>query len=227
MKIHTAIAGMLCLVILATGACVMPGTYDAVVADLDATKVELDSTKAQSKVLTEQVNELEQLKVDLAKQMESASLTLHQKKQQMQAERVAAQARLNKLTRAINQLADQQNRLLHALQRANEERPELQSMVEGYRSKLGDADGSRAAVSTPPVAPAGQPAETTLAPPAQVAAQADPAKPTVTTPVAPTDPATVNSKPQPPNKQTSEPVEEDWLSVLKGWVMTFWQSIFS
>jgi hypothetical protein len=49
----------------------------------------------------------------------------------------------------------------------------------------------------------------------------------VTTPPAPTDPAAVNPKPQPPNKQTSEPAEDDWLSTLKGWVIAFWQSIFS
>ena len=62
MKIHTATAGMLCLAALTTGACVMPSTYDEAVADLEATKAELDSSRTQSQVLTEQVSELQQLK---------------------------------------------------------------------------------------------------------------------------------------------------------------------
>ena len=63
---------MLCLVALTAGACVMPSTYDETVADLNTTKGELDSTKTQSKLLAEQVNELEQLKATLARQMEVA-----------------------------------------------------------------------------------------------------------------------------------------------------------
>jgi hypothetical protein len=227
MKIHAAVAGMLCFVALGAGACVMPSTYDAVVADLNATNAELDGAKAQSKMLTEQVNELQQLKVDLAQQMEAIASTLQQEKQQMQAERVASQARLNKLTLAISQLMAQQNKLLYALRRANEERPELQLMVEGYKSKLSEADEPRASLSPPLAAAAGEPAETALAPPAQVAAQADSApQPTVTTPAAPADPAAANPKPQPATNQTTEPVEDDWLSILKGWVIAFWQSIF-
>ena len=228
MKIHTVAIGMLCLVALTAGACVMPSTYNEVVADLDATKAELDSTKAQSKALIEQVNELQQLKTDLARQMETASLALQQATQQMNAEHAAAQERLRRLTRAISQLTAQQKKLLYALQRANEERPELQSMVEGYKSKLSETDGPKASVSPPPIAPTNEQAGTALAPPSQVAAQTAPVpNPTVTTPAAPTDPAAVNPKPQPPNKQTSEPVEEDWLSMLKGWVTAFWQSLFS
>ncbi|MEP6959256.1 MAG: hypothetical protein ABI980_11050 [Nitrospirota bacterium] len=226
MKIHTATtAGMLCLVALTTGACVMPSTYNEAVADLDATKAEIDSTKTHSKLLTEQVNELQQLKIDLARQMEEVSLTLQQAKETMKAEHAASQARLSRLTRAISQLNAQQRRLLYALQRANEERPALQSIVERYQSKLGEADGPKAPLSPMPIAPTNEQPETALAPPSQVAVQTDPApKPTVT---APTDPTAVNPKPQPANKQTSEPVEDDWLSILKGWVIAFWQSLFS
>lgn len=228
MKIHTATAGMLCLAALTTGACVIPSTYDEAVADLEATKAELDSTRTQSQVLTEQVSELQQLKIDLARQIEAASLALQQAKQKMQTEHTLSQERLSKLNRTISQLTAQQNRLRYALQRANEEQPALQSIVGRYTSKLGEADGSRAPLSPPPIAPTNEQAETALAPPAQVAAQSDPApKPTVPTPVAPADSTTANPKPQPANKQTSEPVEEGWLSTIKGWVISLWQSLFS
>ena len=221
MKIRATTAGMLCFVALTTGACVMSSTYNEAVADLDATKAEVDSTRTQSKVLTEQVNELLQLKVELARQKEEISLTLQQAKQSMQAEHAASQTRLNRLTQTIGQLSDQQRRLLYALQRANDEQPALQSMVEEYKSKLGAAEGSRAQLSPTPISPANGQAETAIAPPSQVAVQTAP-NPIVTAPANP-----VNPKPQPANKPTTEPVEDDWLTVLKGWILAFWQSIFS
>src|SRR4029077_10147933 len=103
MKIHTATAGILCFLALTTSACVMTSTYNEAVADLDATKAEIDSTRTQSKVLTEQVNELQQLKVELARQKEETSLAVQQAQHSMQAEHAALQAKLNRLTRAISQ----------------------------------------------------------------------------------------------------------------------------
>ena len=218
---------MLCLAALTTGACVMPSTYDEAVADLEATKAELDSTRTQSQVLTEQVSELQQLKINLARHMEAASSALQQAKQKMKTEHTASQERLSKLNRTISQLTAQQNRLRYALQRANEEQPALQSIVERYTSKLVEADGSRAPLSPPPIAPTNEQSETTLAPPAQVAAQTAPApQPAVTAPGAPADPTEANPQPQPVNKQTSVPVQDGWLSTIKGWVISLWQSIF-
>jgi flagellar biosynthesis chaperone FliJ len=228
MKIHTATAGMLCLAILTTGACVTRSTYDAAIANLEATRAELGSTRTQSQVLIEQVSELQQLKLDLARQMESAWSALMQAKQKMEAEHTASQEWLSKLARTISQLTAQQHRLRYALQRANEERPALQSIVERYKSEQGEADGPRAPLSPPPIAPTSEQAETALAIPAQVAAQTDPApNPTVTTPAASADPTAANPKPHAANKPTSEPVEGGWLSTLKGWISSLWQSIFS
>jgi len=227
MKIRTATAGMLCFLALTTSACVMSSTYNEAVADLDVTKAEIDSTRTQSKVLTEQVNELQQLKVELARQKEEISLAVQQAQYSMQAEHAASQAELSRLTRAISQLNVQQRRLLYALQRANEERPALQSMVEGFKSKLGEVDGSRGPLSPTPIAPTNEQGGTALAPPSQAGQTAPVPNPTVTTPAAPTDPSAVNPKPQPPIKPTAEPVEDDWLSTIKGWILAFWQSIFS
>ena len=228
MKIHTATAGMLCLATLTTGACVLPSTYDVAVADLEATKAELDSTRTQSQALTEQVSELQQLKIDFAQHMEAASSALLRAMQQMETEHTASQKRLSKLNRTISQLTAQQHSLRYALQRANEERPALQSIVEKYTSQLGEADGPRAPLVPPPITSTNKPAETALAPPAQVAAQTDPTpKSTATTPAASADSIAANPKPQPANKQTSEPVEGGWLSMLKGWVISLWESIFS
>lgn len=229
MKIHSMLAaGLLCVATLATGACVTRSNYDTAVADLEAMKIELDSTRTQSRVLTEQVNELQQRKIDLSRQMEAVSSELQRATQQMKAEHAALQAWLSKLNRIISQLIAQQSRLRYALKRAYEEQPVLESIVEKYKFKLSETDGSSAPLSPPPIEGTYQQAETALAPPAQVATQTDPAlKPTVTTPPASADPTARNSNPSPMNKQPSEPVEDDWLSMLKGWVISIWRSIFS
>jgi predicted nucleic acid-binding Zn-ribbon protein len=227
MKIHTLTAGMLCLATVTTGACVTRSTYDTAVADREAVKAELDDTRFQSQALTEQVSELELRKTDLARQMEAASSGLQRATQQMKAEHVALQERLSRLNRIISQLIAQRNRLQYALQRVNEERPSLESIVEEYKSKLSEADGPRAPLSSPPIEGTKQQAETALVPPAHVATQTDPAlNPTVTAPAASADSNAADSKPSPASKQTSEPAEEDWLSMLKGWAMSIWRSIF-
>ena len=228
MKAHTVTAGMLCLATLTTSACVTRSTYYAAVANLEATNAELDNTRTQSQLVKERASELQQLAFDLARQKEAASSALQQAKQQMETEHKASQELQSKLNRIISQLTAQQNSLRYALQRANEEQLALQSIAEKYTSKLGEADGPRAPLYPPPIERTNQQAETALAPPAQVAAQTDPApKPTVTTPSASAGPTAANAKPQPANKQTSDPVEDDWLSMLKGWVISLWRSIFS
>jgi len=225
MNLHTATAVMLCLATLTTGACVMRSTHSVAVADLEATKAELTSTKTQSQALTEQVGELQQHRLIIARQLEATSSAYRRAMQRMEAERVAWQ-RLNKLSRMVSQLAAQQKSLLVALQRENKAQPGLRAMVEEYKAKLDEDGGPGAPVSPPPVNRIDHPAETV--PPAQVVAQADPApKPTVTAQAAPTTPPAVKpTQQQPANKQIPEPVEEDWLTWFKEWIFSFLLSIF-
>jgi cell division protein FtsB len=228
MKIRALTAGLLCVATLTTGACVTRSTYDSAVVDLEAVKAELDSTRVQSQALTEHVNELQQRKIELARQMGAVSSELQRATQQMKAEHAALQARLSNLNRIISQLIAQQSRLRYAIKRAYEEQPMLESIVEKYKFQLSEADGSSAPPSSLPIEGANQQAERALAPPARVATQTDPAlKPTVTTPAASADPTVANQKPSPVNNPPFEPIEDDWLSVLKGWVISVWRSIFS
>jgi len=225
MNIHTATAVMLCLATLTTNACVTRSTHAVAVADLEATKAELYSTKTQSQVLTEQVSELQQHRLVIARQIEAASSGFRQAAQQREAERVTLQKRLSRLSRIISQLNAQQNSLRYVLQRENKAQPRLQAIVERLRSQLDEADGPEAPVSPLPVNHTDQPVET--APPGQVVAQTVPTpKPTMMTPAAPANPTAANPTPQPANKQPSEPVEEDWLSWFKQWVFSLLLSIF-
>lgn len=228
MKIHTATVGMLCLAALTTSACVTQSTYDAAVADLAATKAELDSTKTQSQGLIEEVNEFQQHKINLARQMEDASSALQQAKQEMETEHTASQERLSKLNGMIGQLIARQTSLRQALQRAQEERVSLQASVEKYQSGHSGVDGPAAVLFPPPIPRSNEPAETVLAPPAPAPVPQEPVPRSTVTPPAPsTGPTASTPKPQPVQKQTSEPIEEGWLSTIKGWVVSLWRSIFS
>ena len=174
MKIHTVTAGLLCAASLIFSACVMRSSYDNAVADREAVKIELDSTRVQSQMLTEQVDALEQRKVDLATQMEATSSEVLRTTQQMKAEHAALQERLSKLNRAISQLIAQRKWLRYALQRANEERPVLESIVEKYKSKLSEADGTGAAQLPPSIDSTNRGTETPLVQPPQVENQRAP-----------------------------------------------------
>lgn len=226
-KAHIVTVGMLCLVTLTTGACVTRTTYEAAIASLEATNVELYSTRAKSQLLIEQVRELEQQKVVLARETETSVFALLHAKQQVETEQQLSQEQISRLSGAINQLTAQQNRLRYALQRAKEEQPELQATVEMYKSKLGEADGLTAPLSTS-LERSNQQAERALAPSTQAPAQTDSIpKPIVTAPAASADPNANNPKMPSTNKQPSEPVEDDWLSMLKEWAVSIWRSIFS
>ena len=225
MNLHTATAVMLCLVTLTTGACVSRSTHDVAVADRETAKAELNSTQTQSQALTEQVGELQEHRLIIAKQLEATSLAYRRATQRMEAERVAWQ-RLNKLSRTVSQLAAQQKSLKYAIQRENKAQVTLQASVEQYRSELDEAArGPAAPVSHPLINRTDQPIDTTS--PAQVAAQPNSApNPAVVAQAAPATPPAVNPVPKPPmNQAPPEPVEQDWLSWFQEWIMSFLQSI--
>jgi hypothetical protein len=221
MNLHTPTALMLCLVTLTTGACVSQSAHNVAVADREATKAELNSTQSESQALTEQVDQLQQHRLIIAKQLEATSLSYRRATQRMEAERVAWQ-RLNKLSRMVSQLNAEQKSLRYAIQRENKAQPGLQATVEEYKAKLGEDGEFGAPVSHPLINRTDNPVET--AQPAQVAAQAAPApNPTVMAQAAPANSPAVNTPPA--NKPIPEPVEQDWLSWFQEWLMSFLESI--
>jgi DNA polymerase III gamma/tau subunit len=219
-KIQTGVIGLLCLTTLTTGACVTQGTYDTAAADLEAAKAQLRSASTETQELTQQVSDLQQLQIGLARQRKVASSVLKQARKAMKAERTASQVRLSKLNRMIQHLTTQQKSLRYAVKSLTEEQATLQSAVEYHTSKLGEVDElSTSSVPTP--------AQTALVPPVQTLVPNESVpKPTVTTTAAPVNQPTANPKPQSAGNQPPEPVEEDWLSFFKNWITSFWQSIF-
>jgi hypothetical protein len=219
-KIQTAAIGMLCLTTLTTGACVTQRTYDTAAADLEAVKTELRSASTETQELTQQVSDLQQLQIGLARQREVALSMLKQARKAMKAERTVSQMRLNKLNLTIQHLSTQQKNLRYAVKHSTEEQARLQSAVEYHTSKLGEAD--ELSTSSPP-----PPAQTDLVPPVHTLVPNESVPtPTVTTTAAPVNQPAANPKPQSAGNQLPEPAEEDWLSFFKNWITSFWQSIF-
>ena len=219
-RIQTAAIGMLCLTALTTGACVTQSTYDTTATDLEAAKAELRSVSTETQELAQQVSDLQQLQIGIAREREVASSALKQARKVVKAERAASQIRLSKLTRTIQDLTTQQKSLRYEVKRSTEEQARLQSAVEYHTSKLGEADGFSTSSVTPPSQTALVPPVHTLVPNESVP------KPTVTTTAAPVNQPAANPKPQSAGNQLPGPVEEDWLSFFKNWITSFWQSIF-
>ncbi len=219
---------LLCLVLVPTGGCVTRGTYEAVRADLDAVKADLDRDKAQSQILSQQISDLEQLKVDMEKKWTEANAELEYTKKTVESEMAARQERVDKLARMVSQLTAQQTFLRGAMQRAEQERPALQSTVDMYRKKLESGEGLRASALSSEMAQSQDlsGASATSQPPtsvpmnSQAAAVASPAQVTVDQSAA-AEPAKSAVTPQP------EPTDEGWLSTITGWLKSIWRSFFS
>ena len=224
-KIRTAAVGMLCLTTLTTGACVTRSTYDSATADLGTTKAELYSARTETQGLTQQVNVLQERQSDLERQKEITSSALQQATKGKKAERAASHKRLSTLNRSIQQLTAQQKSLRYVIKRASKEQVTLQSTVDNYTSQLGSIESLHASTIPQPAAVTNEPVKTALGPPAQTAVSNELApKPTAMTTAAPVNQPVATPKP-PARIQPPEPVEEDWLSFLKNWIASLWQSV--
>lgn len=226
-KIHIAATGLLCLATLTTGACVTRSTYDTAAADLEVAKAELQSARAETQGLTQQVSELQQHKSDLANQMVAASIALEQAMKEMKVERTASQKQLSNLNSTVKRLAAQQKNLRDGFKRATKQRATLQSAVEDHTAKPGLADELNASPVPTPDAASNESAKTALVAQAQTPVPNQPAPTlTVTTQAAPVNQTVATPKPPLAGNQPPEPVEEDWLTFLKTWIASLWQSVF-
>ena len=225
-NIHTAAIGMLCLATLTTGACVTQSTYNTATADLEAMKAELRSARAETQELNLQVSDLQQRKSDLAKQMVVASSALEQATKEMKAERAASQKRLSNFSRTLQQLTAQQKSLRDVLKFSTKQRATLQSAVDNYTTQLRSIEELKASSVPPPAAVTNEPVKTALVPPTQAQVPNEPApKATVMTTAAPVNQSVAIPNPPPARIQPPEPVEEDWLTFLKNWIASLWQSV--
>jgi peptidoglycan hydrolase CwlO-like protein len=223
---QATVCAFLSLSVLMTGACVKKSAYDDVIADLQATRAEIDSAKSRSQILTQQARDLEELNGDMEKKLSEVSAELAHTKQTIETEMAARQERLSKLQRMVGQLTAQQNNLRGALDLAQAERPSLQSAADMYKRKL-DAGEDLRVLSFPSDKPQ-VPEQTGSMPGSNQPAQVNSSSPqAAAAPAPPPTPPAEQPKPRAPTAQNPEPVDEGWMSAVTGWLKSVWKSIFS
>jgi hypothetical protein len=206
----------------------MQSTYDDVMTDLEATRSELESAKAQKQALAREVAAFEQTTKEATREAEAAAASVRQARDEADSERKAGEERIAKLMRTISRLVGAQGSLLTALHAAREDSRALKSTVEMYKTKLNSADGLR----TPsfPSQPAGGdvPGSTPPDIPVQGQAAASSTPSPITSP-SPAPPEPAQAKPMPPASQSPPvaPADEGWVSSIKGWLLSIWRSVFS
>lgn len=217
-----------CLALITIGGCVPESKHQAVVAELETARQDLESARTQQKALEQQIHVLAQLNAQTEREVRVASAELQRAKIGDEAERNSLDAQLATLEKQMNHLVGQQKALRRAIQDAKDDTVTLKSLAELYQKKLRESSEPMAAASPPPVilpperavpAPAPFPSPAPSPP-----AQAEPT-PAVEQPGQQASPPPMAQ--QPPATQDSRAADHSWLSVIKRWAISMWQMVFS
>jgi hypothetical protein len=209
---------------LLTGGCVMQSTYDAALQEGITAKAELERAKDEYNALLRQVREMERVNADVVREAEAATSALQQAKDDAEHERQQAEQRIARMQQKAVQASKQQRSLQYEITVAKENAAALQEIVDGYQRKV--RDGAGIAPASPP---APEPAVHKPFDPSTIPVPQDlPAAPAVTPPnPVPPPPAPAPAPAPSPAKTSQPPPDEGWVSSIKNWLMSLWQSIFS
>jgi TolA-binding protein len=219
-RMTTAVASLCGFVMFTAGGCVMKSTYDAAVQNGLATKTELAQALEEQKTLTRHVSDMELLNADAVREAEAATAALQRAKDDAEYERQQIEQRIATLKQKLAQATKQQRSLQYELTVAKENTAALQELVDVNQRKVRDGAVATPAASTPepavhkPFDPSTIPVPQDL--PAAPAVASQPPAPTP----APAPPVSRVRAPQPPP-------DEDWLTSIKNWLVSLWQSVFS
>ena len=223
--IHTAAIAMLCLATLTTGACVTQRTYETATADLEVPR-NPNSRAPEPKHRGSPTSQRPPTTQERPRESNGGRLD------GARASHEGDEGRAYGITKTIEQPRSHDQapgrsteELAGRVQTCNQTAGRLQSAVDDYTSKLRPVDEVHASPTPPPAVMANEPVNTALIPPAQTSAPNEPApKPTVTPTAASVNQPVANPIP-PLAGQPAEPVEEDWLTFLKNWISSLWQSV--
>jgi len=224
-NLTSTIANVLaCLAVMTSGGCVTNGTYNAAVKEARTVQGELERAKEEQRMLIREVSELEQLNAESMRETEVALAAVQEVKRDADMQRREAEQQQAKLRQKIPRLIRQHRVLQDDLAVARGNQGALQELIDVYKKKLADLEKERMTEPPPEVALAPKPFDPAALPPAQVLPEPIPAveppkQETVTAP--PPAKAPVSAKPTP------EPAESGWLSTIKDWIFSLWQSVFS
>jgi beta-glucosidase-like glycosyl hydrolase len=219
-RIHIVVTSA-CGFALLTGGCVRQSTYDAALQEGITTRAELERAKDEHKVLLRQVREMELLNADVVREAEAATSALQQAKDDAEHERQQAEQRIARMQQKAAQASKQQRSLQYEITVAKENAAALQDIIDGYQRKVRDGAGLA------PASPAPEPAVHKPFDPSTIPVPQDlPAAPAVTPPK-PVPPPPAPTPASTPAKTSQPAPDEGWVSSIKNWLVSLWQSIFS
>ena len=221
-KISFAITLLCGLALLTASGCVMQSTYDAAIKEGLATKSELARELDEQQALTRQVTDLELQNADVMREAEAAAAALQQVRDDGEHERRQHEQLVATLTQKVAQATKQQRSLRYEMTVAKEHSAALQEMIDVHQRKVRDGVASA-------MPPAAEPAVHKPFDPSTIPLPEDlPALPAVAPQQPVSAPAAVAAPPVSRTKPPEAPLpEEDWLTSLKNWLLSLWQSVFS
>ena len=164
--------GFVLITAMAVGGCVSKSKYTEAVAEAEAAKTDLETTRARKNALEQQVKTLKDLNLKLASEAQAAKDELQRIEHGRDKERSSIEGRTKELEQKIKDLTAQHRSLRNDYEDVKRHNDTLKSLVSRYQKELKDQravappsppTSSRPSVGSPSPAPAGG------APPASVA----------------------------------------------------------
>lgn len=199
-----------------TVGCVMQSTYDTALQDTVTTRTELARALEEQKTLTRQVTDMELQNAEAVREAEAAVAVLRQAKDEADHERQQIEQQFTRLRQKLAQATKQQHALKYELTVAKENGAALQEMIDVYEQKLQNGSPAAEPAVHKPFDPSTIPVPQDLPPAPAAAAPTPMPAPTPAAAPAPT-----------PANAARPSADEGWLSNIKNWLVSLWQSVFS
>ncbi len=158
------VMGVVLIAAMAAGGCVSKGKYTEAVAEAEAAKTDLETTRARKNALEQQVKTLKDLNLKLASEAQSAKDELQRIEHGRDKERASIEGRTKELEQKIKDLTAQHRSLRNDYEDVKRHNETLKSLVSRYQKELKDqravtppssAASPRSSVGSPSPAPAG------------------------------------------------------------------------
>ncbi|MGH7205099.1 MAG: hypothetical protein ACREI2_02695 [Nitrospiraceae bacterium] len=145
------VMGVVLLTAMAAGGCVSKSKYTEAVAEAEAAKTDLETTRARKNALEQQVKTLKDLNLKLASEAQSAKDELQRIEHGRDKERASIEGRTKELEQKIKDLTAQHRSFRNDYEDVKRHNETLKSLVSRYQKEL--KDQRAVAPPSPPASP--------------------------------------------------------------------------
>ncbi|TLY30344.1 MAG: hypothetical protein E6K63_02080 [Nitrospirae bacterium] len=134
----SVVMGVVLVVAMMAGGCVSTSKYTEAVAEAEAAKTDLETTRARKNALEQQVKTLKDLNLKLASEAQSAKDELQRIEYGRDKERASIEGRTKELEQKIKDLTAQHRSLRNDYEEVKRHNETLKSLVSRYQKELKD-----------------------------------------------------------------------------------------